>query len=346
MRVAIAEQDGSVGRLLRAGLLDEGDQLVEIRKMADLRSTLDRADLSVLIYDWSLPEFDHPDLHHRLQLRDQTQTYLFVIAVLPESANPDQRLEAFAAGVDAVVSAPCDPHEIALRLDVARRIFNHELSLRSRSETLEQIRLDLESQNATLSEIASRDALTGLRNRRYFCETLDSQFSLARRKGLPLSLVMIDVDQFKSFNDHYGHLAGDEVLRVVGILLRSCVRDHDVVARYGGEEFAILMPATDEDECLPMVDRLRMTIADHPWSLRPVTISLGVATLGPSERYPADLIDQADRTLYYSKAMGRNRATHARELQDLADSQTIERLGNRDGLFGGTLAIYPMSGGG
>ena len=341
MKVAIAERDGSVGRLLRAGLLEEADELVEIQNPADVHQALDRSDLSVLIFDWSLEELNTPDLLRRLQLRDQNRAYLFVIAILSASTDPDERLEAFAGGVDAVVPAPCDPQEIAARLDVARRITSHEQSLRDRSETLEQIRADLETENATLSEIASCDALTGLRNRRYFCETLDSQFALARRKGLPLSLVMIDVDQFKPFNDQFGHLAGDAILRVVGKLLRGGVRDHDVVARYGGEEFAILLPATDEEECLPMVDRLRLTIANHPWPLRAVTISLGVATLSPRERQPSDLIDQADQTLYYSKAMGRNRATHARELPDLITNQSIDRLGGGGVLFGGMPANHP-----
>ena len=341
MKVAIAERDGSVGRLLRAGLLEEADELVEIQNLADAQQALDRADLSVLIFDWSMEEINTPDLRRRLQLRDQNRTYLFVIAILSASTDPGERLAAFAAGVDAFVPARCDPQEIVARLDVARRITGHEQSLRNRSETLEQIRDDLETENATLSEIASCDALTGLRNRRYFCETLDSQFALARRKGLPLSLVMIDVDQFKPFNDQFGHLAGDEILRVVGKLLRGSVRDHDVVARYGGEEFAVLLPATDEEECLPMVDRLRLTIANHPWSLRPVTISLGVATLSPSERQPSDLIDQADQTLYYSKAMGRNRATHARELPDLCANPLIDRLKKGIGLFVGTMATQP-----
>ena len=343
MKVAIAEQDGSLGRLIRSGLLDEVDEVVEIRNPAEFYPALDRANCNVLIFDWPLHALDNAELRRRLQLRGQMRTYLFVIAVLPASADPDARLDAFGAGVDLVLLRPCDPHEIAAGLDAARRITRHEQSLLDRSEELEQIRLDLESENANLSEIATRDALTGLRNRRYFCEMLDSQFLLARRKGLPLSLVMIDVDQFKPFNDQYGHLAGDEVLKEVGKLLHGCIRDHDVVARFGGEEFAILLPATDEDECLPMVDRLRLKIAAHPWPLRPVTISLGVATLSLRERQPSDLIDQADRTLYYSKAMGRNRATHARELSELAGDQATDRLGNGIMLFDGGMAEHSYS---
>ena len=341
MKIAIAERDGAVARVLRGGLIKGLDEVSEARSAATLQAVLDRDDLSVLILDWTFPEFDGPQICQRVRHRDQNQPYVFVLALLPVADDPHARLEAFAAGADAIVSLPCDPIEVAARLDVARRITDREERFRSRSEALEQIRRDLETENATLSEIASCDALTGLRNRRYFCEALDAQFSLARRKGLPLSLVMIDVDQFKPFNDRYGHLAGDAVLQVVGAILRDCVRDHDVVARYGGEEFAILLPATEENESLPLVDRLRLAVANHPWSLRPVTISLGVATLGPIEAQPSDLIDQADRSLYYSKAMGRNRATHARELPELMASPLQDRLG-KEALFAGTVGSAPF----
>lgn len=336
MRIAIAEEDGTVGRILRERLDHGGDEVCEIPSREEVLRGVRHDAFQVLILDWTLGEFANIDLCQQIRRRDQTQPYIFVLA-LTAPDDPNERLEAFGAGVDAVISKPCQAAEIRARLDVARRISTHEESLRRRSAALEQIRRELEIENATLSEIASCDVLTGLKNRRYFSEALESQFSLARRQWLPISLVMIDVDQFKPFNDRYGHPAGDDVLRVVGHLLREGVRDHDIVARYGGEEFAILLPGTEQAECLPLVDRLRLLVANYPWPLRPVTISLGVATLNPIEGEPSDLIDQVDRSLYYSKAMGRNRATHARELPDLAANALSNQI-SKNSLFSGTVA--------
>ncbi len=322
MKIAIAEEDDAIRRLLHVGEAVGGDQLVALGDPDDLLRALDDPDLRVLIFDSTAPRLAGLDLCRRIKRRSPSEPYIYLIAVVG-SDTCSERLAAFEAGADAVVARPCDLQEVRARVAVARRIATHEDWLRGRSNELEQIRLDLEARNATLAEIASSDALTGLRNRRFFQEALDSQFSLARRKGLPMSLVMIDVDQFKAFNDQFGHPAGDDVLREVGALLRSCVRDHDIVARYGGEEFAILLPATQEGESLPLADRLCLTVAHHRWPLRPVTISLGVATLRPDGMQPTDLIDQADRALYYSKALGRNRATHSHHLPDLPAHQDL-----------------------
>ena len=135
-------------------------------------------------------------------------------------------------------------------------------------------------QNARLAELATTDELTGVKNRRRFREDLELLFAQADRQASPLSLIMLDIDHFKQYNDAFGHPAGDEVLRRVGTTLQSAVRAHDVVARYGGEEFVVLLPATEANEALEVAERLRSAIADQPWPLRKVTASLGVATAG------------------------------------------------------------------
>ena len=250
MKIAIAEEDDAIEQVLCGGEPLQEWTILKLSNSDALRGALTDPDLRVLIIDWTNPRLADPNLCRRIRLRDATEPYVYLIAVVgPNSAQA--RLGAYEAGVDAVVEMQTDSRQILARLDVARRIVDHEAALRNRSDGLEQARLLLEAENAALSEIASSDGLTGLRNRRFFREALDAQFSLARRKGLPISLVMIDVDQFKAFNDRFGHPAGDDVLREVGMLLRSSVRDHDIVARYGGEEFAILLPATEMDECFP-----------------------------------------------------------------------------------------------
>ncbi|HWE39400.1 MAG TPA: two-component regulator propeller domain-containing protein [Isosphaeraceae bacterium] len=202
-----------------------------------------------------------------------------------------------------------DARTAELRREVAeRRRAEHEL--RDKSDRLAAMHATLAAQNRRLAELAVTDGLTGLKNRRYFHESLESTLALAARIGTPTSVVLLDVDHFKSFNDTFGHLAGDEVLRGVGVALRANVRDHDVVARYGGEEFIILLPATAAADALAITERLRADVAGRPWPHRAITASFGVATACPGLSHPSELIDAADRALYRSKRLGRDRVTH------------------------------------
>jgi diguanylate cyclase (GGDEF)-like protein/PAS domain S-box-containing protein len=172
---------------------------------------------------------------------------------------------------------------------------------------------DLEDRLAIL---ATSDGLTGLANRRHFDERLEVEWDRARRDGAPLSLLLIDVDHFKKFNDHYGHQAGDACLRSIArVLVEQAKRPADVAARYGGEEFALLLPNTDARGCEQVGERIRQAIDDlgilHALSpsFKQVTLSLGGATHMPAGDKPdsASLIDAADKALYAAKESGRNR---------------------------------------
>jgi len=179
---------------------------------------------------------------------------------------------------------------------------------------LERRRREAEQANCLLAELATTDGLTGLRNVRHFRESLDDAFALAARHGQPLSLILLDVDHFKPYNDTFGHPAGDEVLCTLAGTPRRGLRSHDIAARYGGEEFVVLLPAAGARAALAVAERLRATIAAHPWPRRPVTASLGVATAAPDTPNPAALIEQADQALYQSKQRGRDRVTHHRDM--------------------------------
>jgi len=157
---------------------------------------------------------------------------------------------------------------------------------------------------------ATTDVLTGLHNFRYLHEESRAVERRAARDGRTLSAVMIDVDRFKLYNDAYGHPAGDEVLRTIGSILRSEARAGDLVARYGGEEFAILLPGAEAQEAREFAERLRQAIANHPWPLRPVTASLGVATGEPLKTGAVALMTRADRALFIAKRAGRNRVEY------------------------------------
>jgi diguanylate cyclase (GGDEF)-like protein len=172
----------------------------------------------------------------------------------------------------------------------------------------------LAAANRRLEVLATQDGLTGLSNRRHFDEMLDGEFRRAMRDGTSLSLVMIDIDYFKLFNDRYGHPAGDDCLRTVGLTIKDALRrPSDLAARYGGEEFVVLLPNTPENGAVTVaehiLDAIRALRIIHDASPEKiVTISLGVATLIPERdlHRPEDLVKAADRMLYTAKAVGRN----------------------------------------
>ena len=168
---------------------------------------------------------------------------------------------------------------------------------------------ELEKTNAELESLASTDALTGLKNRRVLFEWLESQFAVSARYGSSLSVVLLDVDHFKSFNDQFGHLEGDGVLRDVARLLQVAQRDCDLVARYGGEEFVIVCSMTDGAGAAKLAERVRSAIEAFDWPHRRITASIGIASLSASTTNASHLLAMADDALYTSKAAGRNRVT-------------------------------------
>jgi diguanylate cyclase (GGDEF)-like protein len=256
----------------------------------------------VLISDWMMPLLDGPALCRRIRSA-ATERYTYIILLTSRDRKED-RLEGLRAGADDFLTKPPDPDELAVRLEIAERIL--------------KVHAQLARQNERLAELAAVDELTGTKNRRRFREDLDLLFAQAQRLGSPLSLIMLDLDQFKQYNDAFGHPAGDEILQRLGTTLRSTLRNHDVVARYGGEEFVVLLPGTDEHEAMEVAERLRRSIAGGDWPRRQVTASLGVATIGAQTSSASALVEQADQAMYHSKQAGRNRATHIQGCEPLS----------------------------
>jgi diguanylate cyclase (GGDEF)-like protein len=172
-------------------------------------------------------------------------------------------------------------------------------------------------ENARLFEetrqLASTDELTGLANHRQFYQQLAREVRRAQRYKRPLTLLMLDLDHFKGYNDRYGHLAGDHALRETGEVLRRNARDVDILARYGGEEFAVILPETDLNQAAFQAERIRAAIATHPYRGKEsspdgdITVSIGVAMLTPGMRKIEQLVHDADQALYRAKGQGRNR---------------------------------------
>jgi diguanylate cyclase (GGDEF)-like protein len=211
-----------------------------------------------------------------------------------------------------------------LVLDANRRLVelnqNYEAIVRRLEDLVaekEHLTEQLRKANLELSTLAATDSLTDLPNKRAFLQALARDLARADREAKPISLVMLDVDFFKRFNDTHGHQTGDDVLRLVGSVLKAAVRTGDVPARYGGEEFAIILPCTDAAGASIVAERIRAmlegaSIRGPAGSLR-VTASLGVATLvGPGcQTGGEELVARADAALYEAKHAGRNRVRAA-----------------------------------
>jgi diguanylate cyclase len=175
------------------------------------------------------------------------------------------------------------------------------------------------------------DPLTGLGNRKYFDRSIDAAVATALSNGEPLSLLMFDIDHFKSFNDSYGHLTGDQVLRLVGMSLKQTIKGQDITARYGGEEFAVVLPNTGLRQALTVADHIRRAVMAKELKkkstgeiLGRVTISVGVSMLKPGDDTDS-LIERADACLYAAKRNGRNRV-----VCEVDPEYTAEMQGGRD----------------
>ncbi|WP_061249598.1 sensor domain-containing diguanylate cyclase [Leptospira alstonii] len=202
----------------------------------------------------------------------------------------------------------------AIARDVTKRIDSNR--------RIRQLAAKLKKANYQLFEQASTDPLTKLKNRRSFNEELNYLVNLTRKQKDSLSLLMIDVDHFKDYNDRFGHPAGDRALIDLASLLAKTIRESDILARYGGEEFVVALPDTPEAEAIEVAEKLVKTIRDFQWIGMSLTISVGVATsdFDSSEQQvrieddSTSLIENADQALYQSKVNGRNRVTHRSQI--------------------------------
>jgi two-component system chemotaxis response regulator CheY len=296
MRVLIAEDQPTSALLLRRFLERMGNEVALAADGVEAWEMLQTSQTTLVITDWMMPRMDGLELCRRIR-SSGNESYTYVILLTSRACRLD-RLEGLRAGADDFLVKPPDQDELLVRLEVAERILKVHDTLRI--------------QNARLAELATIDDLTGVKNRRRFREDLDMLMALSVRQQLPLSLVMLDVDHFKTYNDTFGHPAGDEALRSVAQAIKESIRLQDIVARYGGEEFVVLLPATDAASALDVAERLRSSVEQRSGTHRAITASLGVTTLDAEEVDAETLVKEADQALYRAKESGRNRVCHFR----------------------------------
>lgn len=231
-------------------------------------------------------------------------------------------------GRQHVFQARLTPRRVSGHIQQVRMVLQDVTAREERDHLLEVRRIELERERSELREQALTDSLTGLNNRRTFDTQLPESLEVAHRNAEPLSLVLIDIDHFKDFNDEYGHQTGDTILRAFGDLLRHATsQTGGVPARYGGEEFAVILPGMRLEDATRIAEHIRAQVASQRVTAFAVTISAGVASTVPTRRQPEgalDLIQRADIALYRAKQQGRNRVEFDRSpLQEPGPSAPV-----------------------
>ena len=296
-RLLLVEDRPGLAELLVTALKDLHSVEVESDAQAALiRLAEGEYDLAVVGLD--LAGFDALRLCSQLRSLERTRALPILLAAEPEGRA--RILRALDLGVNDYLLRPIDRNELVARVRTQLRRKRYADALRDNM------------QHAL--ELAVVDALTGLNNRRFLESHLASALDRAAHVGRPLSLMLVDVDHFKSVNDTYGHDVGDEVLRTLAQRIRRVVRSADLVCRLGGEEFVIVMSDTPLTVAARIAERVRASVQSSPFKigapagLLSVTVSIGLAERGPGAN-PDALMRRADKALYNSKAAGRNRVT-------------------------------------
>ncbi|MFH1629401.1 MAG: diguanylate cyclase [Pseudomonadota bacterium] len=291
MKVLIAEDDPISRRVLEANLLEWGYEVMVASDGGEAWEIIQQPESpNLIISDWMMPRMDGLALCREIRNMEKSEYIYFII--LTAKGEKKDIIEGLEAGADDFLTKPFNPEELKYRIRIGERIINLE---------------------RRILELANTDPLTGLLNRRAFLERMEQEMSRAQREKKPLSLILADIDHFKSVNDTYGHQIGDLVLqRFVGQLTTS-TRPYDFLGRYGGEEFVVCLPGGDGLQAASVSERIRrqvedmeIMLPDDSRSIR-ITASFGTASNSIESGKNIDLlIKRADDALYLAKDKGRN----------------------------------------
>lgn len=301
MKVLIAEDDMVSRRLLEATLSRWGYEVVVTHDGLEAWHVLQTTDAPPLaILDWMMPGIDGVEVCRRVRQRAQ-EPYVYLL-LLTTKGRKENIIEGLEAGADDYLTKPFDPPELQVRLRAGKRIVTLQAEL---IEAREALRIQ-----------ATHDPLTNIWNRRAIIETLNVELVRAGRTGIPVAVVLADLDHFKRINDTYGHVAGDAALCEATNRMRASLRTYDTIGRYGGEEFLIVLPNCTAQDAVKLAERLRINLGQEAMQISGhqimLTSSLGVATSDIIEALDAAaLIRAADSALYRAKAGGRNHVEFA-----------------------------------
>lgn len=290
MKVLIADDDPVSLLYLQDALQDWGYDPVTVSDGNAASEILMQPDgPAMAVLDWIMPGMEGTEVCRQIR-KTVNDRYIYLI-MLTLKSETEFIVEAMDAGADDFVTKPFNAEELKVRLRAGRRICELEQELRIKS---------------------SRDALTGLLNRRAILEILEKEIARSTREGCPVSVIFADLDHFKRTNDDHGHLAGDMVLREVSRRISLTIRPYDSAGRYGGEELIVVLPDCPSAGAIEVAERIRSCIADQPiqtdFGVISTSLSIGVASAADNEaRHLNKLIHRADNALYRAKDGGRNR---------------------------------------
>jgi two-component system cell cycle response regulator len=258
--------------------------------------------VDVVLLDRVLPDMDGSKICNWLKQDEETKG--IPIIMLTSKATTADKVMGLDSGADDYLSKPYEDVELSARISAALRTKVLQDELKRKSD-------EIQNMLAKVAALSVTDALTGLYNRRYFEDILDSEFKKAVRYKMPLSCMMIDIDHFKAVNDTYGHAIGDVVLKEIAQILRVNIRGVDTPCRWGGEEFIVLAPSTPKASLLKPAQKILASVSDHVFAGmegKKMTASIGIADMSaPEISTPGELVHAADMTMYEAKQGGRNR---------------------------------------
>ena len=296
-KVLVAEDDAVYRRVLQR-LLERASFAVDtVENGVDALRACQKADAPrLVILDWVMPGISGPEVCRALRLNSASEQYQYILLLTAKDAKADT-VTGLEAGADDYLTKPFDSQELLARLRAGTRILELQDKLLGAKKEMEYL--------------ATHDSLTGLWNRLAWNKLLVAEFERAHRNATRLAVLMIDIDHFKAVNDHFGHAAGDAVLRNMGEVLRSLVRAYDMVGRYGGEEFIIIAEQSSETSTHEYADRIRIALAESTvhssGATISVTVSIGCAfDADLALATPDSMVRSADDALYAAKARGRN----------------------------------------
>jgi diguanylate cyclase (GGDEF)-like protein len=307
VKILVADDEPTTRLIAAAALSSLGHECTTVSDGAAawLAYRAERPD--VVISDWLMPGLSGAELCRNIRAQPAEEyAYFIMISVL---GSPEKVLEGMIAGADDYLVKPLDPQVLELRLVTAARVTGLHHQLVQQWSELKQL-------HSALTTSVRTDPLTGLGNHRALDESLELLDAMASRYGRGYCLAMLDIDHFKSFNDFYGHQAGDQALRNVAAELNGQLRSGDAVYRYGGEEFLCVLPEQSLSAGTQAVQRMRaaverLAIPHYDSPLGVLTVSAGLAVPDPAHTRPAsEVLKEADDALYLAKRLGRNRVEH------------------------------------
>jgi two-component system, cell cycle response regulator len=305
-RVLVVDDSPVYRHLITGHLKEWGFEVTPANSGLEAWNILQRPGSPTLVLlDWVMPGMDGVELCRKIRQIGSAGSYVYMILLTAKDSH-DDLLKAMEAGADDYLAKPFDALELKARLLVGKRILGLQQEL---LQAREPVRFS-----------ATHEGSAALMNRTEIVSALQAELDRSCREKKPLTVMLADIDQFKTVNDELGHLAGDDMLNQVGRRLKSKLRTYDAVGRYGGEGFLILMPGCDTVAALVRVDEIRSAVSSAPvitsGKTRSVTLSMGVAVASGGKQLDArSILHQADLGLCRAKNSGRNRAEQVDEIE-------------------------------